>query len=181
MGIDLFWTVFLVLANGFFVAAEFAIVKVRASQIELQVKSGSKVARIAQNIINHLDGYLAATQLGITLASLALGWVGEAVMTEVVHRFFGLFHVELTSAIASNLGLVLAFSIITFLHIVFGELAPKSIAIQKPVATTMKIALPLQFFYYVFRPMIWVLNGFANFLLRLIGIQVGAHEANHSS
>ena len=181
MGIDLFWTVFLVLANGFFVAAEFAIVKVRASQIELQVKSGSKVARIAQNIINHLDGYLAATQLGITLASLALGWVGEAVMTEVVHRFFGLFHVELTSAIASNLGLVLAFSIITFPHIVFGELAPKSIAIQKPVATTMKIALPLQFFYYVFRPMIWVLNGFANFLLRLIGIQVGAHEANHSS
>lgn len=181
MGIDLFWTVFLVLANGFFVAAEFAIVKVRASQIELQVKSGSKVARIAQNIINHLDGYLAATQLGITLASLALGWVGEAVMTEVVHRFFGLFDVELTSAIASNLGLVLAFSIITFLHIVFGELAPKSIAIQKPVATTMKIALPLQFFYYVFRPMIWVLNGFANFLLRLIGIQVGAHEVNHSS
>lgn len=181
MGIDLFWTVFLVAANGFFVAAEFAIVKVRASQIELQVKSGSKVAKIAKNITHHLDGYLAATQLGITLASLGLGWVGEAVMTELVNQFFALFNVELTTKIATNLGLVLAFSIITFLHIVFGELAPKSIAIQKPVATTMKIALPLQFFYYVFKPMIWVLNGFANFLLRLIGIQVGAHEANHSS
>src|SRR5690606_41912406 len=102
-------------------------------------------------------------------------------MTEVVHRFFGLFHVELTSAIASNLGLVLAFSIITFLHIVFGELAPKSIAIQKPVATTMKVALPLQFFYYIFRPIIWLLMVFANFLLTLIRIQVSAHEASHSS
>ena len=75
-------------ANGFFVAAEFAIVKVRASQIELQVKSGSKVAKIAKNITHHLDGYLAATQLGITLASLGLGWVGEAVMTELVNQFF---------------------------------------------------------------------------------------------
>ncbi|MCT1530275.1 hemolysin family protein [Sphingobacterium daejeonense] len=181
MAIDIFWTIFLVLANGFFVAAEFAIVKVRASQIELQAKSGSKVAKIAKSITDHLDGYLAATQLGITLASLALGWVGEAVMTQIVHQIFGLFNVELTGKLATNLGHVLAFSIITFLHIVFGELAPKSIAIQKPVATTMKIALPLQFFYYIFRPIIWLLNGFANFLLRLIGIQVSAHEASHSS
>lgn len=181
MAIDIFWTIFLVLANGFFVAAEFAIVKVRASQIELQAKSGSKVAKIAKSITDHLDGYLAATQLGITLASLALGWVGETVMTQIVHQIFGLFNVELTGKLATNLGHVLAFSIITFLHIVFGELAPKSIAIQKPVATTMKIALPLQFFYYIFRPIIWLLNGFANFLLRLIGIQVSAHEASHSS
>ncbi len=181
MAIDIFWTIFLVLANGFFVAAEFAIVKVRASQIELQAKSGSKVAQIAKNITEHLDGYLAATQLGITLASLALGWVGEAVMTQIVHQIFGWFNVELSGKLATNLGHVLAFSIITFLHIVFGELAPKSIAIQKPVATTMRIALPLQFFYYIFRPIIWCLNGFANFLLRLIGIQVSAHEASHSS
>lgn len=181
MAIDIFWTIFLVLANGFFVAAEFAIVKVRASQIELQAKSGSKVAQMAKNITEHLDGYLAATQLGITLASLALGWVGEAVMTQIVHQIFGFFNVELTGKLATNLGHVLAFSIITFLHIVFGELAPKSIAIQKPVATTMKVALPLQFFYFVFRPIIWCLNGFANFLLRLIGVHVTAHEASHSS
>ncbi|MCT1523271.1 MULTISPECIES: hemolysin family protein [Sphingobacterium] len=181
MAIDIFWTIFLVLANGFFVAAEFAIVKVRASQIELQAKSGSKVAQIAKNITEHLDGYLAATQLGITLASLALGWVGEAVMTQIVHQIFGWFNVELSGKLATNLGHVLAFSIITFMHIVFGELAPKSIAIQKPVATTMKVAIPLQFFYYVFKPIIYLLNGFANFLLRLIGIQVSAHEASHSS
>jgi len=181
MAIDIFWTIFLVLANGFFVAAEFAIVKVRASQIELQAKSGSKVAKMAKSITDHLDGYLAATQLGITLASLALGWVGEAVMTQIVHQIFGFFNVELTGKLATNLGHVLAFSIITFLHIVFGELAPKSIAIQKPVATTMKVAVPLQFFYYIFRPIIWLLNGFANFLLKLIGIQVSAHEASHSS
>ncbi|MCL7989267.1 hemolysin family protein [Sphingobacterium sp. lm-10] len=181
MGLDIFWTIFLVLANGFFVAAEFAIVKVRASQIELQAKSGSKVATMAKNITEHLDGYLAATQLGITLASLALGWVGEKVMTEIVNNMFGFFNIELTGRWATNLGHVLAFAIITFLHIVFGELAPKSIAIQKPVATTMRIALPLQFFYYVFKPIIWVLNGFANMLLRLIGIQVNAHEVSHSS
>ncbi|MFZ4262342.1 hemolysin family protein [Sphingobacterium sp. HJSM2_6] len=181
MAIDIFWTIFLVLANGFFVAAEFAIVKVRASQIELQAKSGSKVAKIAKNITDHLDGYLAATQLGITLASLALGWVGEAVMTKIVHELFGVFNIELSGRLATNLGHVLAFSIITFLHIVFGELAPKSIAIQKPVATTMKIALPLQFFYYIFKPIIWCLNGFANALLKLIGIRVNSHETNHSS
>lgn len=181
MGLDIFWTIFLVAANGFFVAAEFAIVKVRASQIELQAKSGSKVAKIAKNITDHLDGYLAATQLGITLASLALGWVGEAVMTQIVHEFFGLFNVELSGPISKNLGHVLAFSIITVLHIVFGELAPKSIAIQRPVATTMRIAVPLQFFYFIFKPIIWVLNGFANALLRLMGIEVHAHEASHSS
>ncbi len=181
MGLDLFWTFFLVAANGFFVAAEFAIVKVRASQIELQAKSGSKVAKMAKNITEHLDGYLAATQLGITLASLALGWVGEAVMTQIVHQFFGLFNIELSGPLSKNLGHVLAFCIITFLHIVFGELAPKSIAIHRPVATTMRIAAPLQFFYFLFKPIIWLLNGFANFLLRLIGIDVKGHESSHSS
>lgn len=181
MAIDIFWTVFLVLANGFFVAAEFAIVKVRASQIELQARSRNKAAKIAKNITKHLDGYLAATQLGITLASLALGWVGGAVMTRIVHEFFGLFDLELTGVIARNMGPILAFSIITFLHVVFGELTPKFIAIQRPVATTMQIATPLQFFYYIFKPFIWVLNGFSNFLLRLIGVEVRGHESTHSS
>lgn len=181
MGIELFWTIFLVLANGFFVAAEFAIVKVRASQIELQAQSGSKVAQIAQNITKNLDGYLAATQLGITLASLGLGWVGEAVMSELVFKLFGFFDIEVTTAVARNLGIALAFTIITFLHIVFGELAPKSIAIQKPVATTMSIAIPLQIFYYIFRPIIFLLNGLANFLLKLIGIKVDPNEITHST
>ncbi len=181
MGWEIFWTWFLVFANGFFVAAEFAIVKVRASQIELKIKTGSRVAHVAKHMVGHLDGYLAATQLGITLSSLALGWVGEAVMTDIVSAIFGWFNVELTGAVAKNLGHVLAFSIITVLHIVFGELAPKSIAIQRPVGTTMAIALPLRFFYVVFRPFIWVLNGFANFLLRLMGFQTNVGEAHHSS
>jgi Hemolysins and related proteins containing CBS domains len=181
MGWEIFWTLFLVFANGFFVAAEFAIVKVRASQIEIKLKTGSQVAQVAKHITNHLDGYLAATQLGITISSLALGWVGEAVMTDIVGSIFGWFDVELTGTVAKNLGHVLAFSIITVLHIVFGELAPKSMAIQRPVATTMNIALPLRFFYVVFRPIIWVLNGFANLLLRLLGFETNVGEAHHSS
>lgn len=181
MALDLFWTLFLVAANGFFVAAEFAIVKVRSSQIELQAKTGSRVAHMAKHITSHLDGYLAATQLGITLSSLGLGWVGEAVMTELVGTIFGWFNVDLTGAVMRNVGLVLAFSIITVLHIVFGELAPKSLAIQRPVGTTMGIALPLRFFYVIFKPIIWVLNGFANSLLRLVGLRVNPGEGHHSS
>ena len=181
MGWEIFWTFFLVFANGFFVAAEFAIVKVRASQIEIKIKTGSQVAQVAKHITTHLDGYLAATQLGITISSLALGWIGEAVMTDIVASVFGLFNIELTGTVAKNLGHVLAFSIITVLHIVFGELAPKSIAIQRPIGTTLGIALPLRFFYLLFRPIIWVLNGFANMLLRLMGFQVNVGEAHHSS
>lgn len=181
MGFQIFVTFFLVFLNGFFVAAEFAIVKVRASQLEVRVKSGNKVASMAKHITRHLDGYLAATQLGITLASLGLGWVGEAVMTRIVTGFFALFSIELSGALATNLGHVLAFSIITVLHIVFGELAPKSIAIQRPAGTTMAVAVPLRFFYIVFRPIIWVLNGFANLILRILGFGQPAGEAHHSS
>lgn len=181
MALDIFWTLLLVCANGFFVAAEFAIVKVRASQIELQAKSGSSVAKIAKNITEHLDKYLAATQLGITLASLGLGWIGEKVMTNVVQQLFGLLHIDLTQGWARGLGVVIAFGTITLLHVVLGELAPKSIAIQKPVATTMKIAAPLRLFYWLLMPLIYVFNGFANFLLKLIGIKPHPNESVHSS
>jgi CBS domain containing-hemolysin-like protein len=128
-----------------------------------------------------LDGYLAATQLGITLASLALGWVGETVMTNLVGQLFAFIGLDASVGLAKTAGFVLAFGTITILHVVLGELAPKSIAIQKPVATTMKIAVPLRFFYHLFIPIIWMLNGFANFLLRLVGIQPQAHEGAHSS
>jgi CBS domain containing-hemolysin-like protein len=181
-GARIFLTFFLVLLNGFFVAAEFALVKVRGSQIELKAKSGSKVANIAKHMTSHLDGYLAATQLGITLASLGLGWVGESVMSAAVLKFLGLFSLSLSPSVATNIGQVLAFTIITVLHIVFGELAPKSFAIQRPVNTVMAIALPLQFFYIVLRPFIWVLNGFANIILKLLGINsADGHESLHSS
>lgn len=182
MGLSLFFTFFLVFLNGFFVAAEFALVKVRASQIEIKAKTGSRVAKIAKHMTQHLDGYLAATQLGITLASLGLGWVGEEVMTDLVSRFFIFIQVDMSSSTATNIGHVLAFAIITVLHIVFGELAPKSLAIQRPIGTTMGIALPLHFFYLLFRPFIWLLNGFANLILKMLGINsIGGHEAHHSS
>src|SRR5690606_8935887 len=126
MGFQIFVTFLLVFLYGFFVASDFAIVKVSASQIEIKAKSGNNVAKIAKHITNHLDGYLAATQLGITLASLGLGWVGEAVMTKVVVNFLALFDIQLIGTFQTNIGHILAFSIITILHIVFGELAPKS-------------------------------------------------------
>lgn len=181
-GFNIFLTVFLVLLNGFFVAAEFAIVKVRGSQIEIKAKTGSRVAKVAKHMTGHLDGYLAATQLGITLASLGLGWVGEEVMSNLVFNIFNFLSLPISESLATNLGHILAFTIITILHIVFGELAPKTLAIQRPVGTTMAVALPLQVFYIVFKPFIYVLNGFANVILKLFGISAAnAHESLHSS
>src|SRR3954470_5755170 len=126
----IFATIFLVLLNGFFVAAEFAMVRVRGSQIELRAKSGSGVAKVARGILHNLDGYLAATQLGITIASLALGVVGEGVVTNMVLRGFLSVNIELPPAFVTT-SHILSFVVITVLHIVFGELAPKSLAIQK--------------------------------------------------
>lgn len=184
MGFQIFLTFFLVALNGFFVAAEFAIVKVRASQIEIKAKSGSRVANIAKHITQHLDGYLAATQLGITLASLGLGWVGEGVMHHLIENL--MFKLNYSEAVIKSFSgtasPIIAFSFITIMHIVFGELAPKSIAIQKPVATTLFVSLPLQGFYWVFRPFIWLLNGLASLILKLFGISnIGGHESVHSS
>jgi len=177
----IFLTIFLVLLNGFFVAAEFAMVRVRGSQIEIKAKAGSGVAKVARGILHNLDGYLAATQLGITIASLGLGVVGEEVVTNIVVRGFMSVGITLSPGFitASH---VIAFSSITILHIVFGELAPKSLAIQKSVRTTLAVSLPLRFFFVVFRPFIWLLNGFANFILKLFGITtLEGGEAHHSS
>ncbi len=184
MGIQIFITFFLVFLNGFFVAAEFAIVKVRASQIEIQAKSGSRMATTAKHITQNLNSYLAATQLGITLASLGLGWVGEKVMEHILTNtllFFGASP-EVIGSFGATAGPIVAFAIITILHIVFGELAPKSIAIEQPIAVSLGISLPLHLFYIIFRPFIWLLNGFANLLLKLIGIStVSGKEVSHSS
>jgi len=184
MGLQVFLTFFLVFLNGFFVAAEFAIVKVRASQIEVTAKSGSRVGKTAKHILQHLDGYLAATQLGITLASLGLGWVGEDVMEHVIANIlytFGAGEAFVTS-FATTAAPIIAFTTITILHIVFGELAPKSLAIQQPIGITMAVSLPLHFFYLVFRPFILLLNGFANLILRAFGIHaISGHESAHTS
>lgn len=184
MGIQIFLTFFLVVLNGFFVAAEFAIVKVRASQIEIKAKSGNSVAKMAKHITQHLDGYLAATQLGITLASLGLGWVGESVMEHILHNLLTVLGStpQFIASFSNTASPIIAFTFITIMHIVFGELAPKSLAIQKPVATTLFISLPLQGFYWICRPFIWLLNGFANIVLKLFGIKsMAGHESVHTS
>lgn len=167
---DLILTIFLVILNGFFVAAEFAIVKVRASQIDV-AKVSKTLSQTAKNIVNNLDAYLAATQLGITLASLGLGWVGEEVMTAIILNCFSSLNLNITDATAHKAAIPVAFFIITILHIVFGELAPKSIAIRFPAGTTFTVAWPLRVFYFVFRPVIWLMNGLANLLLRMVGIK----------
>jgi CBS domain containing-hemolysin-like protein len=168
---NIFLTIFLVLLNGFFVAAEFAIVKVRSSQIELRAQAGNRMAKLAQHMITHLDAYLSATQLGITLASLGLGWIGESVVSQIIINLMAAFGFEPSPEVAHSIALPIAFALITVLHIVFGELAPKSLAIQRPESTTLAIALPLRFFYIVFIPFIWLLNGFSNFILRSMGIR----------
>ncbi len=181
MFFDILITLFLVLLNGFFVAAEFAIVKVRASQVELKAKNGNQTAKIAKNILNNLDAYLSATQLGITLASLGLGWIGESVVTKIILSIISIFGLTITPELAHQIALPTAFALITVLHIVFGELAPKSIAIQRPVTTTFAVAIALNVFYIVFRPFIWVLNGLSNFLLKKIGISpIHGHEVHTS-
>jgi CBS domain containing-hemolysin-like protein len=170
MAFDIFLTLFLVVLNGFFVAAEFAIVKVRSSQIEVKTNVSKRLSSTARSIVNNLDAYLAATQLGITLASLGLGWIGEDVMSQLMLSVFHALHLPLSEKTAHNLSFPVAFTFITVLHITFGELAPKSLAIRYPTSTTFVVAWPLRVFYFVFRPFIWVLNGIANLILRVIGI-----------
>lgn len=178
---DIFLTLLLVVLNAFFVAAEFAIVKVRYSQVEIKAKTGNQSAKIAKHILQNLDGYLSATQLGITLASLGLGWIGESVVTEVILAALSLFGIAISPELAHQIALPVAFGTITILHIVFGELAPKSIAIQRPVTTTFALAIPLNIFYYIFRPFIWVLNGLANVILKKMGVSaIHGHEVHTS-
>jgi CBS domain containing-hemolysin-like protein len=160
----------LVFLNGFFVAAEFAMVKVRATQIEPLVKSGMKRARTAQHIITHLDVYLSASQLGITMTSLGLGWVGEPFVAVLLEPLFSLAGIG-QPVVIETVAFAVAFTIITFLHIVLGEQAPKWLAIQRAQRTTLAIASPLHLFFVIFRPFIWLLNASANAFLRAVGIE----------
>ncbi len=171
-------TLLLVLANAFFVAAEFAIVKVRASQIELLVQSGSRTAKMGQHLISHLDASLSTIQLGITLASLGLGWIGEPIVAKLIIEVMRLVGLEADPDLAHSIALPVAFILITFLLIVFGELAPKALAIQHSQSTTLAVAFPLWFFYLIFSPVIVALNWVSNQVLRLFGIRP-ASEAEH--
>ena len=177
---DILLTALLVFLNGFFVAAEFAIVKVRQSQIELKANQGNTIAKTSQHILNHMDGYLSACQLGITLASLALGWIGEPVVAKMVRGFTAYFHLNIAEDALHQLSIVIAFGLITVLHIVLGEQVPKTAAIRNPLTSTMIISIPLRIFYIIFSPFIWVLNGLSNGILRLMGLHSPDHADIHS-
>ena len=171
----------LVFLNGFFVAAEFALVKIRGSQLDTLVEEGHRTATLAKHITTRLEAYLSACQLGITLASLGLGWIGEPFLAQMVEPVFSRFGVQ-SVAVIHSVSFALAFSAITFLHIVLGEQAPKILAIRKPLPSTLWVARPLQFFYAIFRPAIWFLNVSSNALLkRVFRIEsVSEHELAHS-
>ncbi len=180
IALNLLLVAVLVFFNGLFVAAEFALVKVRQTRLAQLVNEGNSRAVHAQNVTHNLDAYLSACQVGITLASLGLGWVGEPSISHMIIEPL-LRNFALPDYLISTISFAVAFAFITFLHIVFGELAPKSLAIQKAEATSLWLALPLMMFYKVMYPAIWVLNGAANKLLRMIGLEpVSEHEAAHT-
>jgi len=171
----------LVVLNAFFVASEFAIVKVRSSQLDALVEEGNLRAVFSKHIRAHLDSYLSATQLGITLASLALGWIGEQFLARMLQPAFTLIGVH-SHTIISAISITVAFIGITFLHIVFGELAPKYLAIGNPLPVSLLLARPLGAFYILFKPFIWMLNKSSNFFLqKLLRIKpVAGAELAHS-
>ena len=177
LGWQLLVILLLVCANGFFVAAEFAIVKIRGSQLKPLLKTGDWRVPMALRAVNNLDACLSATQLGITLASLGLGWLGEPFLA---HWFVPVFEFLGVSSERTqhSLSFAAAFLCITFLHIVLGELAPKSLAIQRPRGVSLWVAAPLLVFYYLFFPFIYVLNGTANMFLRWAGLEP-ASESEH--
>ena len=171
----------LVVLNGFFVACEFAIVKVRSSQLDALVDEGNLRATFAKHVRSHLDAYLSATQLGVTLASLALGWIGEQFLAAMLQPAFALVNIH-SHAVVSAISIALAFFGITFLHIVFGELAPKYIAIGDPLRVSLLLVRPLGAFYILFKPAIWLLHKSSNVVLqKLLRIKpVAGSELAHS-
>lgn len=177
--VSLLLVFFLVIMNGFFVAAEFAMVKVRNSRIETLVSEGNARATYVQKIVNNLDSYLSACQLGITLASLGLGWVGEPAIAHLIKPillFFG-FQLGITYSISG----IIAFIIITALHIILGELAPKSLSIQSAEKVIMFTCIPLTMFYKIMYPIIWLFNKSASLILKSFGInQASEHESAHT-
>ncbi|PCR90072.1 hemolysin family protein [Natrinema ejinorense] len=174
----LLFAFFLVFLNGFFVAAEFAYVRIRPTQIQTLVDEGRSSAKLVQEAEENLDDYLATTQLGITIASLGLGWVGEPAIASLLEPVLGPI---LPAGTLHLVSIAIGFSIITFLHVVFGELAPKTLAIADAERIALLVAAPMKFFYYIFIPGIIVFNGTANFFTRLIGVAPASErDESHS-
>ena len=172
----------LVAANGFFVAAEFSLVAVRKSRVAELVMAGRMNASVLQRAIDNLDANLAATQLGITISSLALGWVGEPALAHLIEPLLSALPSSIATASSHVIAVVISFVIITALHIVLGELAPKSLALQRSESTALAVVRPLGLFLFLLKPAIVTLNGLGNLVLRLCGLRPGSGEESlHSA
>jgi CBS domain containing-hemolysin-like protein len=181
MVLKILFTLLLVLVNGFFVAAEFSLIRVRLSQLELKAKEGSRLASQALGVIKHLYNYLSATQLGVTIASLILGAVGEEVASELILDGVHKLGFSLPEATAHSIAFGAGLVVITILHVLFGELFPKALAIQRPEAVSLALVLPLRAFYIITLPLNWFLSKASNLLLGAVGIDnVHGTEAHTS-
>ena len=169
--------VVLVLLNGFFVATEFALVSVRRTRIQQLSSEGNRTATRVLDRIDHLDTYIAATQLGITIASLALGWIGEPALAHVLHPLISALPFAVSDTVMHTISFVVAFSIVTSMHIVIGELAPKSLALQRPEHTALLVSEPIHWFLVIFRPVINGLNWVGNRVVKMIGFEPAAGHA----
>lgn len=169
--------VLLLVFTAFFVATEFAIIRMRSSRVNQMVAEGMKNARAVEQVTSKLDGYLSACQLGITITALGLGWLGEPTIELILHPLFDRIHIE--GELSSVLSFVISFIIVTYLHVVLGELAPKTLAIIKSEEVSQFTAPIIIVFYKVMYPFIWLLNGSANSLVRLLGLKpANEHEAH---
>lgn len=174
--VGIFAVLILVAANGFFVAAEFSLVAVRRSRVAELVAAGRTNASALKRAVDNLDANLAATQLGITISSLALGWIGEPAIAHLVEPLLSALPGTLATASSHAIAVAISFIIITTLHIVLGELAPKSLALQRSEGTALWVVRPLGLFLFLLRPAIITLNGLGNLVLRLCGLRPGTGE-----
>src|SRR5688572_11623847 len=174
-GFNLILVIFLVLANGFFVASEFALVGVRRSRIATLAEAGDKKAKRLLGLVDHLNAYISATQLGITLSSLALGWIGEPAIARLIEEPL---RGRVSDTVMHTIAFAIAFSIITFLHIVLGELAPKTLALERAERTALGIAWPMETFYQIFQWAIPLLDWAGTRTVRLFGLQPSREHAS---
>ena len=177
---SLFAVLGLVALNGFFVAAEFSLVAARRSKLDEMIAKGDRGAKAVQVALQHLDRIIAGTQLGITMASLALGWIGEPVLASIFDDFFRRIGLNPSPTAVHVAAVPVAFFILTFFHIVLGELAPKSIALTSPEKTARAVVRPLMLFSRFMSPFIWLFNGAANSLLKVLGVKLATGEEGHS-
>ena len=181
VGIRLLAVMALVLANGFFVAAEFSIISVRKTRIDQLLAEGSRMARPVRRALDNPDQFIAATQLGITMASLGLGWIGEPALASLLEPLIGWMPARMSAATSHTLAATIAFTIITALHIVLGELAPKTVALQYAEKTALVVAKPTELFLRVFHPFIRALNGMGWAVVRMFGLKAASgHGLVHS-